>query len=102
MSALTEIEAKLLGITPELATFVAILQEVNTLTGVGGSGAAVVLKILEASIEALKVNAAGVVTHAELMTQLSQAHVDLAADRASEDAALRARFPPPPPDPVPA
>jgi hypothetical protein len=94
MSALTELEAKLLKISPEMEAIVSVLQVAQSVTGLGGSGAAVGLKILDAALKALEKNASGVVTHAELMTQLDQAHADLKADRAAEDAEIEIRFPP--------
>jgi hypothetical protein len=93
MSALTTIEAKLLKISPELEAVMAVLQVAQTVTGMGGSGAAVGLKILDSALKALEANAQGLVTHADLMGQLHQAATDLAAARAGEDDDLSARFP---------
>lgn len=92
MSTLTTLEAKLLKISPELEAVVAVLQVAQSATGMGGSGAAVGLKILDAALKALDANAQGLVTHADLMGQLHQASADLAAARAGEDADLEARF----------
>lgn len=93
MSTLTALEAKLLALAPELEAIVSVLQVAQTVTGMGGSGAAVGLKILDAALKALEANAQGVVTHADLMGQLHQAGAELAGARAGEDADLEARFP---------
>lgn len=88
MSTLTAIEIKLRAISPDLEAVLAVLQVAQSVTGLGGASAATGLKVLDAALKALEANAAGTVTHEVLMQQLAQAHADLAADRAAEDARL--------------
>jgi len=93
MSTLTALEGRLLKISPELKDVIAVLEVIQAATKIGGSGAAVALKIAESALDALEKNASGVVTDADLADQVTQAHADLAAARAGEDAELAAKFP---------
>jgi ribosomal protein L12E/L44/L45/RPP1/RPP2 len=93
MSALTNLEAKLLAISPELEAVIAVLQVAQSVTGLGGPSAAVGIKVLDAALKALEKNASGVLTHDELMAQVTEAHGTLAAARATEDAELTAKLP---------
>jgi len=95
MSALTAIENKLRAISPELEDVLAVLRVVQSATQLGGSSAATALTVLDAALKALEAGASGAITHEQLMQQLTQAHADLAGDRAAEDAALAAKFPAP-------
>lgn len=93
MSTLTAIEHKLRAISPELEAVLSVLQVAQSVTGLGGPAAATGLKILDAALKALESHASGAITHEQLMTELSRAHADMAADRSAEDADLEQRFP---------
>ncbi len=95
MSTLTAIENKLRAISPDLEAVLSVLQVAQSVTGLGGASAATGLKVLDAALKALEANAAGTLTHEQLVQQLEKAHADLAADRTAEDAEVAAKFPAP-------
>lgn len=90
MSALTATVEKLRSISSRLEDVVAVLQVVESATGIGGSAAATGLAIVRSALHALEESSSGAMTHEELMMQLDQAHALLAAARADEDAELDA------------
>jgi hypothetical protein len=93
MSTLTAITDKLRAISPELEDLVSFLMVVQGATNLGGAAAATGLAVIDGALRALEQTAAGALTPDELMEQFRQAHADLAADRAGEDARLDQRFP---------
>lgn len=93
MSQLTALEAKLRAISPELEAVVSVLQVAQSVTGLGGKSAATGLQVLAAALQALESQAAGAITHQQLLDQLHEAHDTLATNREAEDVELAARFP---------
>lgn len=96
MSILTTLVDKLRSISPELEDVIAVLQVIQSATKLGGASASTGLAVVAAALRALEDKTAGRLTHQDFLDQIAQAQQDLAADRATEDAALDARFPTPP------
>lgn len=94
MSAFTKYFDVLRGIRPEADVALEILAVAQSITGIGGPGAATAIKVLRSAFDALDAHAAGSITHEELLQQLERAHAELAVARASEDAALDAKSEP--------
>src|SRR5690242_13725964 len=95
MSILTNLETKLLSISPELEDVVAGLQVVQSATQLGGSSASTGLAIIAAVLKSLDAKVAGALTHTDFLAQIAQAAADLKADRTAEDAELAALKPAP-------
>ena len=96
MSLLTTLEDKLRAISPELEDVIAVLMVIQQATKLGGASASTGLAVVAAAIKALEQQAAGALTHQDLLDHLAQAQSDLFADRAAEDAEVEAKFPTPP------
>lgn len=90
MSALTAIETKLRGISPELEAVVSVLQVAQSVTGLGGAAAESGLKILDSALKALEAGASGALTHEQMMAEIQAQHAALASSRAAEDSMLGA------------
>ena len=90
MSALTNVTNKLRSISPELESVITVLEVAQSVTGVGGAGAAQALRMLEAALKTIEAGAAGNLTADQVAVQLGQIRTNLAADRAAVDAQLGA------------
>ena len=90
MSALTNVTNKLRSISPELESVITVLEVAQSVTGVGGAGAAQALRMLEAALKTIEAGAAGNLTADQVAVQLGQIRTSLAADRAAVDAQLAA------------
>ncbi|HET9893212.1 MAG TPA: hypothetical protein VFQ42_22230 [Mycobacterium sp.] len=93
MSTLTEYFDKIRALAPEVEPLVAVVEVAQSVTGIGGPGAATALKVLDAALQTLAAGAAGSLTHDQMMAQIAQFHANLRQDQSAEDAALAAKFP---------
>lgn len=90
MSALTNVTNKLRSISPDLESVITVLEVAQSVTGVGGAGAAEALRMLDAALRTIEAGAAGNLTADQVAVQLGQIRASLASDRASVDAELAA------------
>lgn len=95
MSDLTKIFDKLRGMAPEGEAIIAVLEVAQSVTGLGGAGAAEGLRLLDAALRALEAGSHDAVTHEQILAQVAALHDQSAGDRAKEDAELDAMAPPP-------
>ena len=94
MSNLTKLFDKLRGLAPEGEAIVAVLEVAQSITGLGGAGAAEGLRLLDAALKALESGTHDAVTHEQILAQVAALHDQSAGDRAKEDAELDAMAPP--------
>lgn len=90
MSALTNITNKLRAISPDLESVITVLEVAQSVTGVGGAGAAEALRMLDAALRTIEAGASGNLTADQVAVQLGQIRASLATDRAQVDAELAA------------
>ena len=100
MSDLTKVFDKLRDLAPEGEAVIAVLEVVQSVTKLGGDGAAEGLRLLDAALKALESGSHDAVTHAQILGQVAALHDQSAGDRAREDAELDALAPPPPEPPT--
>lgn len=95
------LRARLAHLAPEIDPILTVLEVAQSVTGVGGPGAATALKVIETALSTLAQQTSGALTHDELVQRLADLKADAVAQihaiEAGQDAALDARFPAPPP-----
>lgn len=93
MSTLSNILDRVRELSPEGEVVVQILEVVQAATQLGGPTAQAALQALGAFLVSLQEPAAGSLTPAQILSDLSKLRTGLPAVDAAEDAALAAKFP---------
>lgn len=97
MSTITTVIADARKVAGLIEPALAIVALAQSLTKVGGPGAAAAIQVLDAAVKAFEAGAAGTMTSAEVTARISSLETTLddtlAADNAGAHSALDAKFP---------